>query len=79
MVERFQKHDTLILSSYIQYPDASETYLEGIKGHFLTGGEQLQLTLEAVDVEANRLVWQDTLRQKNEVQPGFCSQRRIRS
>lgn len=75
MVERFQKYDTLILSSNIQYPGASETYLEGIKRHFLTGGEQLQLTLEAVDVEGNRLVWRDTLRQKNEVQPcraGSC-------
>jgi serine/threonine protein kinase/tetratricopeptide (TPR) repeat protein len=32
-----------------------------VTGHFLTGGEQLQLTLEAVDVESDRLVWRDTL------------------
>jgi DNA-binding winged helix-turn-helix (wHTH) protein/serine/threonine protein kinase len=30
-------------------------------GHFLKGGDQLQVTLEAVDVESNRLLWRDTL------------------
>jgi eukaryotic-like serine/threonine-protein kinase len=32
-----------------------------VTGHYLREGEQLQLTLEAVDVENNRTVWRDTL------------------
>jgi TolB-like protein/predicted Ser/Thr protein kinase len=32
-----------------------------VTGHFMKQGSQLQLTLEAVDVEDNRTVWQDTL------------------
>jgi len=32
-----------------------------VTGHFLKGGDQLQVTLEAVDVESNRLLWRDTL------------------
>ena len=32
-----------------------------VTGHFLKGGDQLQVTLEAVDVNTNRLLWRDTL------------------
>jgi TolB-like protein/predicted Ser/Thr protein kinase len=32
-----------------------------VTGHFLKTGEQLQITLEAVEVESNRLLWRDTL------------------
>jgi serine/threonine protein kinase/Flp pilus assembly protein TadD len=32
-----------------------------VTGHFLREGNQLQVTLEAVDVEENRLLWRDTL------------------
>ena len=32
-----------------------------VTGHFLKEGSQLQITLEAVDVENNRTVWRDTL------------------
>ena len=32
-----------------------------VTGHFLKEGEQLQITLEAVDVANNRTVWRDTL------------------
>jgi eukaryotic-like serine/threonine-protein kinase len=32
-----------------------------VTGHFLKAGEQLQITLEAVEVENNRLLWRDTL------------------
>lgn len=32
-----------------------------VTGHFLKGGDQLQVTLEAVDVQSNRLLWRDTL------------------
>ena len=32
-----------------------------VTGHFLKGGDQLQVTLEALDVESNRLLWRDTL------------------
>jgi len=32
-----------------------------VTGHFLKQGEQLQITLEAVDVANNRTVWRDTL------------------
>ncbi len=32
-----------------------------VTGHFLKAGEQLQITLEAVEVQNNRLLWRDTL------------------
>jgi eukaryotic-like serine/threonine-protein kinase len=32
-----------------------------VTGHFLREGDQLQVTLEAVDVASNRVVWQDTV------------------
>jgi len=32
-----------------------------VTGHFLRAGEQLQITLEAIDVETNRSLWRDTL------------------
>jgi serine/threonine protein kinase/tetratricopeptide (TPR) repeat protein len=32
-----------------------------VTGHYLKEGDQLQVTLEAVDVEANQTVWRDTL------------------
>jgi eukaryotic-like serine/threonine-protein kinase len=32
-----------------------------VTGHFLKAGEQLQITLEAVEVESSRLLWRDTL------------------
>jgi TolB-like protein/tetratricopeptide (TPR) repeat protein/predicted Ser/Thr protein kinase len=32
-----------------------------VTGHYMKAGNQLQVTLEAVDVENNRTVWQDTL------------------
>ncbi len=32
-----------------------------VTGHYLKEGDQLQITLEAVDVENNRTVWRDTL------------------
>jgi len=32
-----------------------------VMGHFLRAGEQLQITLEAIDVEKNRSFWRDTL------------------
>jgi len=32
-----------------------------VTGHYLKQGEQLQVTLEAVDVENNRTLWRDTL------------------
>ena len=32
-----------------------------VTGHFLRAGEQLQITLEAIDVEKNRSLWRDTL------------------
>jgi serine/threonine protein kinase len=32
-----------------------------VTGHFLKEGSQLQITLEAVDVENNRTVWRDTM------------------
>ena len=32
-----------------------------VTGHFLRAGEQLQITLEAIDVETNRSPWRDTL------------------
>src|SRR5260370_32869415 len=32
-----------------------------VTGHFLKAGEQLQITLEAVEVENNRRLWPDTL------------------
>ncbi len=32
-----------------------------VTGHFLKEGEQLEITLEAVDVENNRTLWRDTL------------------
>jgi eukaryotic-like serine/threonine-protein kinase len=32
-----------------------------VTGHYLKEGNQLQLTLEAVDIENNRTVWRDTL------------------
>src|SRR5262249_31448394 len=32
-----------------------------VTGHFLKAGEQLQITLEAVEVENNRLLWRDTV------------------
>lgn len=32
-----------------------------VTGHFLRAGEQLQITLEAIDVEKNRSFWRDTL------------------
>jgi hypothetical protein len=32
-----------------------------VTGHYLREGDQLQVTLEAVDVENNRTVWRDTL------------------
>jgi TolB-like protein len=33
-----------------------------VTGHFLTEGDQLEVTLEAVDVVNNRSVWRDTIR-----------------
>ncbi len=33
-----------------------------VTGHYLLAGEQLQITLEAVDVENNRLLWRDSLK-----------------
>jgi eukaryotic-like serine/threonine-protein kinase len=32
-----------------------------VTGHFLREGDRLQVTLEAVDVEANQLLWRDTV------------------
>jgi eukaryotic-like serine/threonine-protein kinase len=32
-----------------------------VTGHFLKEGPQLQITLEAVDVAANRIIWRDTM------------------
>jgi len=32
-----------------------------VTGHFLKGEKQLEVTLEAVDVKSNRLLWRDTL------------------
>ena len=32
-----------------------------VTGHYLKEGDQLQVTLEAVDVDNNRTVWRDTL------------------
>ena len=32
-----------------------------VTGHYLKEGDQLQITLEAVDVANNRTVWRDTL------------------
>jgi len=32
-----------------------------VTGHFLRAGDQLQVTLEAIDVDANQIVWRDTL------------------
>ena len=32
-----------------------------VTGHYLKEGDQLQITLEAVDVENNRALWRDTL------------------
>src|SRR5207245_8467235 len=32
-----------------------------VTGHYMKEGDQLQVTLEAVDVENNRTVWRDTL------------------
>ncbi len=32
-----------------------------VTGHFLKQGDQLQITLEAVDAERNRLLWRDTI------------------
>jgi serine/threonine protein kinase/tetratricopeptide (TPR) repeat protein len=32
-----------------------------VTGHYLKEGDQLQITLEAVDVENNRTIWRDTL------------------
>ncbi|MDE3137136.1 MAG: winged helix-turn-helix domain-containing protein [Acidobacteriota bacterium] len=32
-----------------------------VTGHFLEGEKQLEVTLEAVDVKSNRLLWRDTL------------------
>ena len=32
-----------------------------VTGHYLREGDQLQITLEAVEVENNRILWQDTL------------------
>ena len=32
-----------------------------VTGHFLKAGDQLQITLEAVEVENNQLLWRDTL------------------
>jgi DNA-binding winged helix-turn-helix (wHTH) protein/serine/threonine protein kinase/Tfp pilus assembly protein PilF len=34
---------------------------EIVMGHFLQEGDQLQLTLEAIDVSSDRLLWRDTL------------------
>jgi TolB-like protein/predicted Ser/Thr protein kinase len=34
---------------------------EVVTGHFLSEGDELQVTLEAIDVETNRLVWRDTV------------------
>ena len=33
-----------------------------VTGHYLTEGDQLEVTLEAVDVANNRSVWRDTIR-----------------
>ena len=32
-----------------------------VTGHYLKEGNQLEITLEAVDVENNRTLWRDTL------------------
>jgi serine/threonine protein kinase len=32
-----------------------------VTGHFLAEGDQLEITLEAIDVEDNRIVWRDTI------------------
>jgi serine/threonine protein kinase/tetratricopeptide (TPR) repeat protein len=32
-----------------------------VTGHFLKAGDQLQLTLEAIDVDTNQAIWRDTL------------------
>ena len=32
-----------------------------VTGHYLKEGDQLEITLEAVDVEANRILWRDTV------------------
>ena len=41
---------------------AHEMHVGGIvTGHYLTEGDQLQVTLEAVDVANDRVVWRDTL------------------
>jgi eukaryotic-like serine/threonine-protein kinase len=32
-----------------------------VTGHFLKEGSQLQITLEAIDIEANRTLWRDTM------------------
>ena len=32
-----------------------------VTGHFLKAGDQLQVTLEAIDVDTNQAVWRDTL------------------
>jgi len=32
-----------------------------VTGHFLKAGDQLQVTLEAIDVDSNQAVWRDTL------------------
>jgi eukaryotic-like serine/threonine-protein kinase len=32
-----------------------------VTGHFLAVGDQLEITLEAIDVEDNRIVWRDTI------------------
>jgi len=34
---------------------------EIVMGHYMKAGDQLQVTLEAIDVENNRSIWRDTL------------------
>jgi serine/threonine protein kinase/DNA-binding winged helix-turn-helix (wHTH) protein len=48
------------------FPDLRKTAQEMqvttiVTGHFLRIGDQLQITLEAIDVEKNRSLWRDTL------------------
>src|SRR3984893_18263299 len=37
-----------------------------VTGHFLKAGDQLQVTLEAIDVDTNQTVWRDTLNVANQ-------------
>jgi TolB-like protein len=45
----------------LQEPGRAMHVTDVVTGHYMKQGDQLQITLEAVDIEDNRTLWRDTM------------------